>query len=107
MYNHTEASKNTPNTSNININKSSINIHRVGKSILGSSAELNLNSPNKLITLKSKQLENNINALNVNSEFKKIMVPVLNNKSPILMKDKMRNLPGVITFLSYTIIKTN
>lgn len=98
MYNLTEASKHTTTNPN-DVNKSSNNVQRIGRSILGSSAELNFNSP-KLSSLKSK-LENNTTSLNVNSANKKISFALLNiNKSPpILIKDKMGNLQGVIKFL--------
>lgn len=91
MNNLTEASKNTNNN---NINKSSTNIQRIGRNVLSSSAELNFNSP-KINKLKSK-LENDTTQLNVGNN-KKVMFPLINvNKSPILMKEKLSNLPGVI-----------
>jgi hypothetical protein len=91
MYNLTDVTKNTNN-----INKTSTNIQRVARNVLSSSVELNFNSP-KINSLKSK-LENNTTPLNLNSNNKKIMFPLLGNKSPILMKEKMGNLPGVIIY---------
>ena len=88
MYNLTDISKNANNINN-NIKN---NLHRVGKNVLSSSVELNFNSP-KINNLKTK-LENNSLSQQILYSAKKNTFPLI-NKSPILIKDKMGNLPGV------------
>lgn len=84
-----------------NIRKTSVKpkkFQRIGRSVIGASVDFNFNSLNTS-NLKEK-IENNINtsAINLISKTKRNFLTNINNsssKTPILIRDKLGNLPGV------------
>jgi len=84
----------TDNIRKISANKNKF--HRIGRSVLCGSIDLNFNSVNKS-NLK-EILETNTSAINLIKN-KKVFEKII--KTPILIKDKLGNLPGVILILIF------